>query len=158
MCEGTSDRLCTLTMGPGPMDLQARRVDQTVTAFPLYIQANFIKDGEYSHRKHGRSHLSRTQKSLIIKKECKNDRIRRERVFRRDLGNKTVVVLKIKLTTFVPCFYNKFYTCMYLSLFFICIYNSIYTIPCLHACSTECVCASSQSQSLSRAEGWGVNR
>lgn len=32
------------------------------------------------------------------------------------------------------------------------------TIPCLHACSTECVCASSQSQSLSRAEGWGVNR
>ncbi|CAM4621826.1 unnamed protein product [Leuciscus chuanchicus] len=44
VCEGTTDLLCTLTMGPGPTDLLARRVDQTATAFPLCIQDNFIKD------------------------------------------------------------------------------------------------------------------
>ncbi len=72
MCEGTSDLLCALTMGPGPTDLPARRVDQTAPAFLLCIRTNFIKDREYSHRKHCRSHWSRTQKSLIIEKECKN--------------------------------------------------------------------------------------
>lgn len=90
MCEGTSDLLSALTMGP------ACRADQTALAFLLCIQTNFIKDRDYSQRKHCRSHWSRTQKSLIIKKECKNDRIRRG-----DLWNKTVVVLKIKASYYL---------------------------------------------------------
>lgn len=69
VCEATSDLICTLTTGPSPTDLPARRADQTAPAFPLCIQTNFIKDWEYSHRKYCRSHWSRTQKSLIIETE-----------------------------------------------------------------------------------------